>query len=217
MLQRVRSDAVLYAIESDVELSYLTAEYMFRPAQDIYGRVTAGYLEKMFGGVSAELLWHPVDSRLALGAEINYAAQRDFDQGFGFQDYDVISGHLSAYYAFDSGFQAQVDAGRYLAGDWGATVSLYRVFNSGVKVGAFFTLTDVPFEDFGEGSFDKGIRIEFPLSYLLGRPSLDTVSQTIRPVQQDGGARLSVQNRLYDVTGDYRARGFDDQWGRFWR
>lgn len=217
VLPHVRTDSVLYAIESDVELSFLTAEYMFRPGPDLYGRVTAGYLEAMFGGVSAEMLWHPVDSRLALGAELNYAVQRDFNQGFGFQDYGVATGHVSAYYDLENGFQAQIDAGRYLAGDWGATFTLDREFKNGVKVGAFFTLTDVPLEDFGEGSFDKGIRIVIPASYLSGRSSRGDLTQVIRPVQRDGGARLNVQNRLYEVTRDYRTTRLEDQWGRFWR
>lgn len=217
VLPHVRTDATIYAAESDLELSYLTAEYFFRPGQNLYGRVTAGYLEQMFGGVSTEILWRPVDSRLALGAEVNYAVQRDFDGGFGFQDYEILTGYVSAYYAFGNGFQGQLDVGRYLAGDWGATVTLDREFENGVKVGAFFTLTDASFEEFGEGSFDKGIVIEIPLTFISGKPSQSRFSQTIRPVQRDGGARLNVRNRLYGVTRNYSGVGFDDQWSKFWR
>lgn len=217
VLPHVRTDAVLYAQESDLSLAYLTAEYFFRPASNVYGRVTAGYLEQMFGGVSAELLWRPVDSRLALGAEVNYVGQRAFDTGFDFQDYRIATGHASAYYAFGNGFHGQLDVGRYLAGDWGATVTLDREFKNGVSVGAFFTLTDVSFEEFGEGSFDKGIVVEIPLNILTGKPSQTNLAQVIRPVQRDGGARLSVRNRLYDATRDYSAIGFDDQWSKFWR
>ena len=32
-----------------------------------------------------------------------------------------------------------------------------------LKMGAFFTRTNLSFEDFGEGSFDKGIYFEIPL------------------------------------------------------
>lgn len=217
VLPRVRTDSVLYAQQSDVEIAELTAEYMFRPGPNLFGRVTAGYLETMFGGVSAELLWYPINSRLALGAEVNYARQRDFDVLFGFQNYDVITGHASAYYDLGNGFRAQVDAGRYLAGDWGATFTLDREFNNGVRIGGFFTLTDVTSAEFGEGSFDKGIRVDIPLSWLTGRPSRETFSQTIRPTLRDGGARLSVRNRLYEVTRDYRARELADGWGRVFR
>ena len=217
VLPRVRTDAVLYAQQSDLEIAELTVEYMFRPGKDLFGRVTAGYLERMFGGVSAELLWYPINSRLALGAEINYARQRDFDILFGFQNYDVITGHASAYYDLGNGFRAQLDAGRYLAGDWGATFTLDREFNNGVRIGGFFTLTDVSSADFGEGSFDKGIRVEIPLSWLTGQPSTGTFNQVIRPTLRDGGARLNVRNRLYEVTRDYRGRELSDGWSRIFR
>lgn len=217
VIQRVRTDAILYAQQSEFEINELTTEYMFRPGKDLFGRVTLGYLEDMYGGVSGELLWYPVDSRLALGAEINYVKQRDFDMLLGFQDYDVLTGHASAYYDLGNGFTTQVDVGRYLAGDWGATFALDREFNNGFKIGGYFTLTDVSFDDFGEGSFDKGIRISIPLSWLTGQPSRTVVSQVIQPVTRDGGARLNVSNRLYGVVRDYRADKLIDGWGRFYR
>ena len=217
VLPRVRSDAALYAIESDLEINRLTAEYMFKPSENVFGRVSAGYLEAMYAGVSGELLWYPIDSALALGVELNYVRQRDFDILFGLQDYDVVTGHASAYYDFGNGFVAQVDAGRYLAGDWGATLGVDREFNNGFKIGGYFTLTDVSFEDFGEGSFDKGIRVTIPLSWLTGRPSRENYGRTIQPVTRDGGARLFVANRLYPVTRDYRAVGLSEGWGRFYR
>ena len=201
VLPRVRSDWALYAKESNLQLNYLTGEYIWRPGEDLFARVTAGYLEDMYGGVSVETLWYPVDSRVAYGIEANYAIQRDFDMLFGFQDYDVVTGHASVYYDMGNEYLAQVDAGRYLAGDWGATFTLSREFNNGFKVGAFFTLTDVPFDEFGEGAFDKGITLDIPLSWFTGQPSRRTVGQTIRPVLRDGGARLNVNNRLYGYTG----------------
>ena len=217
VIQRVRSDAVLYAIDSDFEINRLTADYFFRPGPDLFGRVTVGYLEEMYGGVSGELLWYPIDSRLALGAEVNYVRQRDFDMLLGFQDYDVVTGHASAYYDLSNGYVGQLDVGRYLAGDWGATLALEREFDNGFSLGGYFTLTDVPFEDFGEGSFDKGIRVSIPVSWLTGRASLETVDQVIQPVLRDGGARLRVDNRLYEVTRDTRAERLSEGWGRFYQ
>lgn len=217
ILPHVRSDAPEYNRQSDLEVKYLTAEYFFRPGKNLYGRVTAGYLETMYGGVSTELLWKPVNSRLALGAELNYVVQRDFDQLFGFQDYKVATGHASAYYDFQNGYLAQIDVGRYLAGDWGGTVGLDREFDNGVKVGAYFTLTDVSFDDFGEGSFDKGIRLTLPVEWLTGIATKEKLSTVIQPVYRDGGARLNVRNRLFDVTRDHHTTELEDRWGRFWR
>lgn len=217
VLPRVRSDWVRYARQSDFRITHLTGEYIWRPGPDLFARVTGGYLEEMFAGLSAELLWYPDRGRLALGGEVNYARQRDFDILFGFQDYDTVTGHASAYFDFPGDYHAQVDVGRYLAGDWGATFTLDRVFNNGFRVGAFLTLTDVSSADFGEGSFDKGIRLEIPLAWLTGRPSRSTLRQTIRPVLRDGGARLNVRNRLYEFTRAARAAPLAERWGRYFR
>lgn len=217
VLPKVRSEANIYYREGDPALEQLTAAYYFRPAPEFYGRVTAGYLERMFAGVSAEVLWKKVDSPFALGAEINYARQRDYDQDFGLRDYDVITGHLSGYYDFGDGYNAQLDVGRYLAGDVGATLTLSREFATGWEIGVFATLTDVSFEDFGEGSFDKGITLKIPLTWGLGTPSTRSFATTIRPVLRDGGARLIVPERLYETVRNYDEAGIDAQWGRFWK
>jgi exopolysaccharide biosynthesis protein YbjH len=217
VIQHVRSDYGEYDKQADPALEYLQLEYFFRPGANLYGRLSAGYLERMYGGVSAELLWKPVDSRLAIGAELNFVRQRAFDGGFGFQSYQVGTGYVSAYLDMRNGYAAQVDVGRYLAGDWGATFALDRTFNNGWKVGAFFTLTTVSFADFGEGSFDKGLRFTIPLSWATGTPSRDNREAVIRPLTRDGGARLKVRNRLYkQVISRHKAR-LEPTWGRFWR
>jgi len=217
VLPHVRSDANIYQREGTTALSTLTAAQYVQPAPEFYGRVTAGYLEPMFGGVSTELLWKPQDSRLALGAEANYVVQRDYDQAFGFQDYEVATGHVSAYYDIGGGYRGQIDMGRYLAGDWGATFTLDREFENGWSLGAFATLTDVPFDDFGEGSFDKGLRLTIPIDWVRGEPTRDDFSTVIRPVTRDGGARLKVEGRLYETVRELHQPELGDSWGRFWK
>ena len=213
----VRRNGALYAQEGDPGIEYLTLASYGRPGPNLYSRVTLGYLEQMYGGVSAELLWKPVDSPLAIGVEANYVLQRDFDMLLGFQDYQVATGHASLYYAFDNGFQAQVDVGRYLAGDWGASFALDREFSNGWKVGAYFTLTDIPFDQYGEGSFDKGIRLSIPLDFILGQPTRTEAGTVLRSLTRDGGSRLNVDGRLYDIVRDGHAGELSDGWGRFWR
>lgn len=216
-LPGVRTDAYYYDKQGDPGLETLTAAYYFRPGENLYGRVTVGYLERMFGGVSGEVLWKPVNSRLAIGGELNYVKQRDYDLMFGFRDYDVVTGHVSAYYQFDNGFHAQLDVGRYLAGDIGATLSIDRQFRNGWSVGAFATVTDVSADDFGEGSFDKGIRLSIPVSWFLGTPTTYKLGATVRPVTRDGGARLAVGGRLYERVRGYHRPVLENQWGRVWR
>jgi len=214
---RVRSNVSLYDQEGSPAIEHLTWAWYAHPTPTIHTRITAGYLERMFGGVSAEVLWKRADSPFGLGAEINYVKQRDFDQLFGFQDYDTVTGHVSGYLEFAHGYHAQVDVGRYLAGDIGATLSLNREFDNGWKVGVFATKTDMSAEDFGEGSYDKGIMLSIPFTWSLGTPSRDVASTTLRSLSRDGGARLDVEGRLYETYRDYDTSGLDGQWGRFWK
>jgi hypothetical protein len=102
-------------------------------------------------------------------------------------------------------------AGRYRARDWGGTVEIGRRFDSGIEVGGFATFTNVSFDRFGEGSFDKGIYIRIPLQ-LLGPETSARASAVIRPVVRDDGQRLAVDNPLWEVARDGRMdalhRGF---------
>lgn len=213
----VRSDLVEYQKNGDLAIQNLTLAWYGRPAEDLYSRVSVGLLERMYGGVSGELLWKPVDSRLALGIEANYVKQRDFKQHFGFRDYDVVTGHASAYYDIGKGFTGQLDVGRYLNEDWGSTIAIDREFSNGWRVGAFATFTDMSEDEFGEGSFDKGIRISIPVAWTTGKPSVNTVKTTIRPLNRDGGARLDVDGRLYETIRQNHVGDLYEGWGRFWR
>ncbi|MCC1492393.1 YjbH domain-containing protein [Cognatishimia sp. F0-27] len=229
-LPRVRTDFAEYNAQGDPSIERLQLALYGRPGKNLYGRFTVGYLERMYAGASAEMLWKPVDSRLALGAELNYVLRREFDQMFGVTDnittdpvtgiersFPKVNGHVSAYYDFGNGFHGQLDMGRYLAGDYGATVSLDREFANGFRVGAYATLTDVSADDFGEGSFDKGIRITLPLSTLIGKPSRVDRTVNIKPITRDGGARVQVSGRLYNKVRDYHEPKVAESWGRFWR
>lgn len=216
VLPRVRTEDYLRSRRA-VEVERLHLAWYARPGRNVYSRVTLGYLERSFAGISTELLWKPVNSRFALGAELNYVRQRAFNSTLGLGNYGVATGHVSAYYDFRNGFTAQLDVGRYLAGDTGATLTIDREFANGWKVGAFATLTNVSAAQFGEGSFDKGIRLTVPVSWLLGNSSRRSGTLVVRPIQRDGGARLNVDGRLYEEIRGYHAKRLDDQWGRVWR
>jgi len=214
-LPHVRTDQVLYA-QYGTTLENLYAARNWKLSPDLYARASLGYFESMYGGLSGELLWKPVNSPLALGVEANYVRQREYNQRFGFLDYSVFTGHASAYYEMGGGYVMQVDAGRYLAGDYGATFSLDRTFANGWSVGGFFTLTNVSAEEFGEGSFDKGLRFSIPLDWMLGKPSRNSFGTTIRPVQRDGGQRVHVPGRLYGQIREAHRASLINQRARIW-
>ena len=217
-LPRVRSDSDAYYSGRDIELERLTADFVVQPAPALYGRLSAGALERMFAGVSGEVLLAPVQSDIALGAELNYVRQRDIDAPFELTDYDVVTGHASVYW--DTGYngvEAQLDIGRYLAGDWGATVSLSRRFENGWNVRGYVTRTDVAFADFGEGSYAKGFEVTMPLRWSLPYETKSKATARFVSIEGDGGARLDVEDRLYERIRNLDERSLEDGWSAFWQ
>ena len=214
---RVRSDTRMYTGNSSPVIPELTLAWYAKPTDTVYTRVTVGLLERAFGGVSAEALWKPANSQLAVGTEINRVRKRDFDQLFSFRDYEVTMGNVSAYYEFTEGFTGRLSVGKYLAGDVGATVALNREFANGWSIGAYATKTDLSAEEFGEGSFDKGITLSIPLGWATGQPGRDRVSTNLRSLARDGGAQLDVNGRLYDRVREAQTVDLYEGWGRFWR
>jgi hypothetical protein len=217
-LPPVRRESGRYYAGSDPKLMRLTGDYIFKLNRQTYGRVSAGYLERQFAGASAEVLWKPVDQSWGLGFELNHVRQRSFQSFLGFRDYEVTTGHASLYWdtGFE-GFEVQVDAGRYLAKDWGATLTVSRRFPNGWVLGAFATRTDVSAEDFGEGSFDKGVVLSIPLRWATPFETRQRIQGTLRSLSSDGGARLNVQDRLYPIIRDFDEGRLERNWGSFWQ
>jgi len=200
-LPHVRTDFLRYFTEGKNGLGYLAAEYRFRVAPTVFASFRAGYLESMFAGAGGEMLWRPEGQRWALGVDAFEVQQRDFDRLFGLQSYRAFTGHVSLYYQspwYDLNFT--VRAGQYLAHDRGLSVEVTRRFDTGVEIGAFFTKTNVSAEQFGEGSFDKGIIIRIPLNWVAPINTQSTFDLDLRPVQRDGGQRLNGDARLYNQT-----------------
>ena len=110
----------------------------------------AGYLETMFAGVGGEVLYRPVDSRLAYGIDINYVKQRDPYNQLSTLDYDAITGHASVYWQPEmlKGTQLTVSAGQFLAKDKGVNIDFAKRFDSGIVVGAYAAFTDVSSEEY---------------------------------------------------------------------
>ncbi len=200
-LPHVRSNIAEYLTKGQNGIAALDVAYRTRVAPDVFVEAKAGYLEDMFAGAGAQILWRPEGARWALGADIYEVWQRNFDRLFGWQHYHVLSGHVSVYYQSPwRGINVNLHMGRYLAGDDGATIEVTRRFASGVEVGAFATFTNVPFAKFGEGSFDKGIMLRIPFEWALPLSTQSSYALTLRPLTRDGGQRLANDDSLYGET-----------------
>ena len=191
VLPRVRSDVVRYLDEGASGLDKLIIEGRNTYGSSLHYRGFAGVMEEMFSGAGGEVLYWPSKSRVAVGASVAYAKQRGYDRRLDHLDYDVITGHVSAYWASPFyNYDVAVHAGQYLAKDVGATLEVRRTFRNGWQVGAWATMTDVSSEDFGEGSFDKGFYFQLPLDSIFGGNTRSKFGMRMRPIQRDGGQRL---------------------------
>ena len=77
-----------------------------------------------------------------------------------------------------------------------------RRFANGWAVGAYATKTDVTAEDFGEGSFAKGVTLSIPLRWATPFETRQTINGNLTSLANNGGAFLNIQNRLYPIVRD---------------
>ncbi len=215
-LPRVRTEQKNYLKDGASGIDSLVLTRRGKIGQQTYYQAFGGLLEEMYAGVGGEILWRPFDQRWAVGLSGQAVRQRDFDKLFGLRDYQTVTGHLSFYWAtpiYD--FDVAIHAGRYLAGDVGATLEVQKRLPNGWSVGAFATLTDVPFSVFGEGSFDKGIFFAAPLDFFSTSNTRERYRTSIRLINRDGGRPVegsvrSLWDQLRDTQFD-RLERFSDR------
>ena len=216
VLPRVRSEMKKYYQQGETGVESLFIAYQNSIHQKAFIRLEAGIFEEMFSGIGGEILFSKPQSRFATSASLHWAKKRDYDRRFDHLDYDAVTGFLSAYWATPLyNFDAALHVGQYLAKDKGATLELRRTFDNGWKIGVWATQTDVSSEDFGEGSFDKGLYFKVPLNALFGRDTRNNYQSRLRTIQRDGGARLegfsgelwySLRGARYDTLTKNKSR-----------
>ena len=193
---QVRSDIKQYLKNMDkgVLIGRAQMDYYITPFKNNHLMLSGGIFEDMFSGFGMEYLYYKNKKNYAFGMELFHVYKRDYDWGFGRLDYENTVGSLNFYYR-NYGlipFDMKISHGEYLAGDFGTTLELSRSYRNGVSFGVFASNTDVTAEQFGEGSFDKGIFFNIP---IYG----DLLNYTWRPLTKDPGAKLTRRNNLHDL------------------
>lgn len=201
-IPQVRTHIRSYVDSSDLYLNNLQLTRIGALGEGWYMQNYGGYLEMMFAGVGSEVLYRPLDKQWAVGADLNWVKQRDWNDPMKMADYSVTTGHVTGYWQpwFADEFLVKVSVGRYLAGDKGGTFDVSRRFASGITAGAYATLTNVSSHDYGEGSFTKGFYISIPLDLLSTRPTNTRAGFNWVPLTRDGGQPLQKRYSLYDFT-----------------
>ena len=217
-LSPVRTEIVDYLQQSSegFYISNMNIEYINSIHKNIYGKLSLGYLEQMYGGIASEVLYKPFKSNIALSFEYNNVKKRAYDQRFSFQDYQIAMPRFNfAYYHPKTNILTKWSYGKYLAGDIGYTLDFSRRMPSGWSAGFFFSRTDVSFEEFGEGSFDKGFYVTVPLSIFSRNYDKDIRGFGLRPMTRDGGQQLELQNRLIDSFYGSTYSEINENWNNY--
>ncbi len=199
--EQVRSDIKDYLrnFDNGIIIGRAQFDYHYTPKNNHHLMFSAGILEEMYSGYGLEYLYFKNNRNYAVGFEIFEVRKRDYEMRFGLKDYQNITGSLNFYYRnYDLiPFDMEVSYGEYLAGDEGITFEISRSFINGTKFGIFATFTDVSSEEFGEGSFDKGIFFNIP---VYG----NFINYTWRPLTKDPGAKLIRRHTLHDLLVKFR-------------
>ena len=199
-LPHVRSEVVNYLQESDLYVDHMFLS-LYKPyGSDMYSKFSIGILETMYGGFGSEFLYTPFNKNLSIGLNIHKVFRRDYDRKFDFLDYSTFTGHLETSYFHDrSNILFNLSYGKYLAGDRGYTFDLSRLFDSGLRTGFYFTRTNVSFELFGEGSFDKGFYFNIPFDIFSNNYSRGSLDFRFAPLTRDGGQKLFINRPIRGI------------------
>jgi hypothetical protein len=202
IIEHVRTDIVKYLQQSEkYNIKRLQFNYFASLSDNIYAKFSAGLMEEMFGGFGGEVLYRPFNQNFGIGAEIWRVKQRAYDMLFSFRDYETTTGHINAYYTHhQSKVTIALKGGRFLAEDSGINFDFSRRFKTGLTIGAFFSLTDISEEEYGEGSFDKGFYFMIPVETFLGRYAKRNLGWGLRPLTRDGAAYLNHSYYLWGMT-----------------
>ena len=190
-LHHVRQDRRLYLTEGESGMRRLALDYLVDLHPDVKASFSAGYLEWMFGGYGGEILYMPRSRNWALGMDAYWVKQRDFDGGFGFQEYETVTGFLNFYYDipfYDMRFIARY--GKFLGKDKGMTLDFSRRFATGARFGGMVALTDCDAVCVGEGSFNKWIYFSIPMDLFTEGSTRRKSGFGWAPLTKDAGTKV---------------------------
>lgn len=199
-LYDVRQDRRLYLTEGESGLRKMALDYLIDYSPNLKAKISAGYLEWMYGGIGGEILYMPQHKRWGLGIDAYWVKQRDFDQKFSFRDYETVTGFLTYYQDipfYDMRFKLSM--GKFLAKDVGAHIDISRRFKTGARVGGIVALTDCDANCVGEGSFNKWIYFELPLDLFYTKSSTrERTGYSWSPLTKNAGTKV-YSGGLYGV------------------
>ena len=211
----VRSDSVLY-MQKNVALRSLMFDQIGKTKYEIYGKIATGLLETQYAGLDTEIAMPLFRGRILAGVSGSLVKKRDPDNLFKLNNNDFGDHYSTAFVNTrlnlpELEMSLDVKAGRFLAGDKGARVTVSRSFYNGVVLSDWYSFTDTSvFTDpFNKGYRDKGIAISIPLRLFLGRDSRTLYPYALSPWTRDVAQDISHRTSLFDFIGRNTRRFID--------
>ncbi len=189
------------------------------PVRDFHTMAAVGYVDEMYAGGGGEILWRPFGKTFALGAEGWGVMRRDpgTTMAQGILPGMGTSGFVKGWYEVPgTNLTASLRAGRYLAGDIGATIGLSASFRGGAKIEGWATATNARDRDAWGAKLPlaAGMRLTLPLGVPAGRllPEGAEARLAFEPMGRKGGAAIENPLPLYDLTDAFSLRRIAQDW-----
>ena len=206
-----RSDFTSYDPDI-IFLQNLSVRHRFRIAPQIYSRVSAGFFERSYGGISGEIVWRDPEQNYALGLEATYVQKRAYEGWFGFEDADATTlvGSLYANVGRNGNFII-VDAGQHLAGDLAVGLTVGRNYSNGWRISA-----STNWSEERDTALKFGAELSIPLSWTSPEGGVGTTNLSVGGQSGDFGSRVGGTGLLYDELRASDKRRIEDGFGEFW-
>lgn len=208
----VRRDMARFT--NGVALERLFASWRTTPITDVHIGFSGGWLEEMYGGAGAEIVYRPFGSAF-WGAADGWKLWRhdpESELNANWSDEDLFSGHVRVGYDVpNTRTTVSLAAGQYLGGDKGATLGVLQKFEGGARIEAGVTWTDRSEDEgfFRDTHFDPKIKFTWPLN---GPTSRVAARINVHQVGRDGGQMLDRPMPLEEMTESFSAREYARHW-----
>ena len=210
-LINVRTDSILYNQSNSFHISQAYLQKSWNISSGWFSRLSLGYFETAYTGAALEALYYPVQSNWAIGFQTAGLLKRSY-YGLGTQrkirkltnDGPIYIPYIGFQYFVDFYYQYKpfnldfkFSAGQFLARDKGLRVEGGRTFNSGLRVGLWYTLTNAGDRVNGSRYYDKGFSISLPLDFFLQKSSRTRLQYAMAAWLRDCGAISATGKGLY--------------------
>ena len=209
----VRSDIIKYLEYTDPVMENLIVNKYWKTGEKNYWRLTGGYLEFQFAGLTAEYLTLYKGGRIGVGSEITWAQKRQPQEIFDLEDFTSLTAFLNGYLfipELDSVFE--VNVGRFLAGDEGAKFQITKEVRGGY-IYLWYTKTDTSgFTGPNSGYSDSGVGFALPLRVFKNKDRQGYYNFAFSPWTRDVGQKVSQMYSLYDFISEYTPSHIIHHW-----